>query len=145
MRRALLLFAIVLGMAALAASLSRPPDQGSGGDSGEARDSGPPTARPGPASEEPAAAPPQPAVELVAAEDDTARLETGRAATVEVAVDEPGTVEIPELGLTTQADDLTPARFDVFPTRSDTYEIVFTPVDGDNARPAGRLDVRSEG
>jgi hypothetical protein len=141
-RRALLLFAIVLGMAALAASLSRPQEQRT---DTEARESGPPTVRPGPGSEEEPAAAPAAAVELVASEDDSARLEAGRAATVVVHVDEPGTVEIPSLGLTGQADRFTPARFEVLPVEPDTHEVLFTPADGDIGEPAGRLVVRSAG
>jgi hypothetical protein len=140
-RRALLLFAIVLGMAALAASLSRPPEQRT---DTEARDSGPPTARPGPGSEDPPATPAA-AVELVASQDESARLQAGRAATVVVDVDEPGTVEIPSLGLTGQADRFTPARFDVLPVEPDTHEVLFTPADGDIGEPAGRLVVQSAG
>ena len=39
----------------------------------------------------------------------------GDAATLEVSVEEPGSVEIPGLGLSTSTDQHTPARFEVFP------------------------------
>jgi hypothetical protein len=143
LRRALLLFAIVLGMAALAASLSRPADDGGEPEQPAAQappDRGPPTAAPTPATG------PREPVSFDASADESRRLPAGSAATVEVTVTEPGSVEIPDLGLSTEADALTPARFEVFPSRPGDYEIVFTPAAGDDAgEPAGRLVVTSAG
>lgn len=76
-----------------------------------------------------------------AAADERRRVPPRRAATLEVSVDEPGSVELPRLGLTTSTDEHTPARFEVFPTRPGKYEILFTPADGDESRPAGTLVV----
>ena len=87
--------------------------------------------------------PPQP-ISLDATSRDRRRLEQGRAATVEVTVDEPGSVEVPDLGLTSSADEHTPARFEVFPTRAGSYAILFRPADGDRSRPAGTLVVTAE-
>jgi hypothetical protein len=145
-RRALLLFAIVLGMAALVASLSRPPEERSATERSEepAPDAG---AGPAPGPETPTPAPvdnpPRP-ITFDASSRDRRRLEQGRAATIEIAVDEPGSVEVPDLGLTASADEHTPAHFEVFPTRAGTYAILFTPVDGDRSRPAGTLVVTGE-
>ena len=136
-RRALLLFAIVLGMAALVASFSRPPEDRTARERSDAP--GPPTAAPAPVDN-----PPRP-ISLDATSRDRGRLEQGRAATVEIAVDEPGTVEVPDLGLTASADEHTPARFEVFPTRTGDYAILFRPADGDQSRPAGTLVVTAEG
>jgi hypothetical protein len=140
-RRALLLFAIVLGMAALVASLSRPADE---------RNAAKPSEEPsGEPSQEPSAVPtpvdnpPRP-ISLDASSRERRRLEQDRAATVEIAVDEPGSVEVPDLGLTTNADEHTPARFEVFPTRAGSYAILFRPADGDRSRPAGTLVVTGE-
>jgi hypothetical protein len=141
LRRALLLFAIVLGMAALAASLSRPVEQQSA-ESERAQprgEPGPPTAAPQPAPAVPSA------LSFVASENESMRLTAGDAATVEVSVQEAGTVAIPDMGLSAAADRLTPARFDVLGTRPGRYELVFTPADGDVAEPAGRLVVSSAG
>jgi hypothetical protein len=138
-RRALLLFAIVLGMAALVASLSRPVDEST--KTAPAEQPGPATAGPGPT---PVDNPPRP-ISLDASSRTRRHLEQGRAATVEVAVDEAGSVEVPDLGLTASADEHTPARFEVFPTRTGAYPILFTPVDGDRAQPAGTLVVTAEG
>jgi hypothetical protein len=141
LRRALLLFAIVLAMAALAASLSRPAQERSEGE--RAAD---PVAEPGPATAEPApsAAPEEP-LTFDAVMDESRRLRAGRAATLEVLVAEPGSVAIPALGLDAPADPLTPARFEVLPARPGDYEILFTPAAGDAGEPAGRLVVTSAG
>jgi hypothetical protein len=137
LRRALLLFAIVLGMAALAASLSRPANEPA---EREPRpDPGPATAAPTPSSAPPAA------ISFDATADESRRILAGQAATLEVTVDEPGSVEIPELGLSTTADRLTVARFEVLPAKPGEYEIVFTPSEDRTARPAGKLVVRSAG
>jgi hypothetical protein len=139
-RRALLLFAIVLGMAALVASLSRPAEERATTDAREESGSDSATAAPGP----PTDTPPRP-VSFDAAATEQRRLPVGRAATLEVSVDEPGSVEVPGLGLSTSTDEHTPARFEVFPTRSGRYEILFTPADGDESRPAGTVVFSSAG
>jgi hypothetical protein len=135
-RRALLLFAIVLGMAALVASISRPPENRTATEQNE--EPGPPTATPAPVDSPPRA------ISFDAASRDRRRVEQGRAATVEIAVDEPGSVEVPDLGLTATADEHTPARFEVFPTRAGSYEILFRPAAGDRSRRAGILVVTAE-
>jgi hypothetical protein len=134
-RRALLLFAIVLGLAALVASLSRPPEEQSGTAPREEPPPAPATASPAPAD-----SPPRP-VSFNAAADERRRVPASRAATLQVSVDEPGSVELPRLGLTASTDEHTPARFEVFPTRPGNYEILFIPADGDESRPAGTLVV----
>jgi hypothetical protein len=140
LRRALLLFAIVLGLAALVASLSRPLEQRrDDSESSGPREPRQPTAEPGPAPELPSA------ISFDAADNESMRLPAGAAATLEVAVDEAGSVEIPDMGLSASADRLTPARFDVLASRPGRYELLFTPADGDRAVPAGRLVVTSSG
>jgi len=134
-RRALLLFAIVLGMAALVASLSRPAAERSRTQAGEEAEPGPALASPAPANEAPTA------VSFNAAADERRRVPASRAATLEISVDEPGSVEVPGLGLTASTDEHTPARFEVFPAQEGRYEIRFTPADGDESRPAGILVV----
>jgi hypothetical protein len=146
-RRALLLFAIVLGLAALAASLSRtgdddpvrPPQQAT---TTTAEPEATPRAEPRDETTEVADG--SATVELNAAEDKNGRIEAGRSASVEVAVVEPGQVSIPDLGLTAAADPLTPARFDVLETSPGRYAIEFTPSEGDETRSAGTLVVTSE-
>ena len=140
LRRALLLFAIVLGMAALVASLSQPVEERRADSSQrEPRKSRPPTASPTPAPDLPQA------LSFEAADDETMRLRAGDAATVEVAVEEPGSVEIPGMGLSATADPVTPARFDVLASRPGRYQLLFTPAGGNPSEPAGRLVVTSAG
>jgi hypothetical protein len=142
LRRALLLFAIVLGLAAIAASISRPPEES--GEQAERPATPPatetertPTVSPG------SATPAAPTVELVfdADREQVRRLDIGQPATVLVEVDEPGLVEIPQLGLSAPAEPLTPARFDVLVRDPDRVMIVFTAVADDSPRPAGVLAV----
>ena len=148
LRRALLLFAIVLGMAALVASLSRPVEDRRDQSTTptetdpETTDPGPATAVPGPAggtSELPKT------VSFDAADDQARRLQAGEAATVEVAVSEAGSVEIPDMGLSAPADRFTPARFDVLASRPGRYPLLFTPAGEESAEPAGSLVVTSRG
>jgi hypothetical protein len=136
LRRALLLFAIVLGTAALVASLSRPVEDRR--ERSRPTEPGPPTASPIPSAR------PERPVTFEAARDESRRMRAGEAATLEVAVSEPGSVDIPELGLSAPAGPLTPARFDVLPAEPGDYEIVFTAA-GDESEPAGRLVVTSAG
>jgi hypothetical protein len=140
LRRALLLFAIVLGMAALVASLSRPLEERRDDSAqSDTREAEPPTASPTPAPNLPEA------LSFEAAENETMRLRAGDPATVEVAVEEPGSVEIPGMGLSAAADPATPARFDVLANRPGHYELLFTPAGGNPSEPAGRLVVTSAG
>lgn len=145
LRRALLLFAIVLGLAAIAASVSRGPE-----DSSERTERPPPPAAQGeqtPSVSPGRAAASGPAIELDfdAAREQTRRLESGRPATVLVEVDEPGLVEIPDLGLSGPADPLTPARFEVLVSDPDRFEIAFTPAAGDETDVAGTLVIEAAG
>ena len=137
LRRALLLFAIVLGTAAFVASLSQPAEERPEPNrSGEPRV---PTATPAPSSR------PKRPISFEARRDESRRVRAGQAATLEVAVTEPGSVEIPSLGLSSPAAPLTPARFELFPAEPGDYEIVFTAAADAERRPAGRLVVTSAG
>ena len=136
LRRALLLFAIVLGTAALVASLSRPVEDRR--ERERSTDPGPPSATATPSSR------PEQPVSFEAAKDESRRMRAGEAATLEVTVTEPGDVEIPDLGLSAPAAPLTPARFEILPPEPGDYEIVFTAA-GAETEPAGRLVVTSAG
>ncbi|HEX6653724.1 MAG TPA: hypothetical protein VF072_13340 [Thermoleophilaceae bacterium] len=149
LRRALLLFAIVLGMAALVASLSRPVAERRDRTAQETTqettpESGPPVATPKPGPAEPTGGAPR-TVTFEASGKESRRVEAGTAVTVEVAVSEAGTVDIPDLGLTSPADPVTPARFDVLATRPGRYPVLFTPAAGEQSEPAGSLVVTSHG
>jgi hypothetical protein len=142
-RRALLLFAIVLGLAAIVASVSRSPE-----DSGDGE---PPPVVPSESEEQPSpsvssgdASPVSGVRELVfdADRDQTRRLDAGQPATVFVEVDEPGLVEISDLGLSAPAEPLTPARFEILTSNPDRIGITFTSAEDDFPGPAGTLVVR---
>ena len=66
-------------------------------------------------------------------------LEIDRAATVVVAVDEPGQVELQGLGLTDSAEPRDPAVFETLPTRRGRFEVLFTPSGGVRPRALGVL------
>ena len=116
--------------------ISRPPENRTKTE--QSRQPGPPEAAPAPADN-----PPRP-ITFDASSRDRRRLAEGRAATVEIAVEEPGTIEVPDLGLTAIADEHTPARFEVFPTRAGSYAILFRAADDDESRPAGTLVLTAE-
>ena len=134
LRRALLLFAIVLGVAAIATSVSQPEraqrDDGSG-----LPDASEPSAGPGPLGDRPVP------ISFSAAAPVRRRLEAGRPATVVVKVPAPGDVAVPDLGLSAAATPLAPARFDVLERRPGRHEVRFTPAGRGRARAAGVLRI----
>ena len=71
----------------------------------------------------------------------TRTLKAGMAATVTVAVEEPGEVSIQGLGLLAQAGPLTPARFDVLSTTPGRYPVRFRAVPDAETRHLGVLQV----
>jgi hypothetical protein len=150
LRRALLLFAVVLGLAALASSLSRPNEDENGGegnrsnvssDRATARDEG----RPRPAERRRAAEATQGDTATIrfgaGGRPETHRLEAGAAATVLVEVGEPGEVRLEGLGLTQPADPLTPARFDLLVERPGPSRVVTEPAGGGSSEVIGTLVV----
>ncbi|MGI8945811.1 MAG: hypothetical protein ACR2GL_06185 [Thermoleophilaceae bacterium] len=138
LRRALLLFAIVLGLAAIATSLSGPSE------GGEDAAPIPPVQQAPPATERTGE------TELVTipfstrGDRRTALLAAGRAAVVTVEVTRPGEVELRGLGLSAPAEPLTAARFEFFGRRTGTYDVRFTPVAGE-PRTIGKLRVLGAG
>jgi hypothetical protein len=138
LRRALLLFAIVLGLAAIVSALSRPQSTDDEPPPRAQTDAtGPPTVSPGAGEGAPAE------IDVDAAKPRAHELQAGRAATVTVAVESAGSVEIPKLGLSADAEPLTPARFDVLVAEPGRYALRVVPADGDESRPAGTLVVTS--
>ncbi len=131
LRRALLLFAIVLGVAAVVAALASPSSRRSDGGA---------TTAPARTPAAPAAARRPTRVRIGARGAPVRRtLEVGRAATVVVSVDEPGQVEIRSLGLTDAAEPHDPAVFETLPMRERRHEVLFTPAGGVRARVVGVL------
>jgi hypothetical protein len=139
LRRALLLFALVLGLAALATSVSRPRD--------ERKRETPPAAKPRAPEASPSPAPGRPARLTFSAKGrrpESRRLVAGRAAIVTVKVSEPGQVELEGLGVSAPAEPLTPARFDVLTDEPARHAVRFTPAGaGGESRLVGFLRVVS--
>jgi hypothetical protein len=138
LRRALLLFAIVLGLAAVAASVSRP------------RDTNPPaTTTTDPEQTQTVersqlqgeAAPGSADVTFVVDHARAHRIAAGQAATVVVEVPEAGQVSIDSLGMTSTAEPTTPASFDVLTSAAGRYPITFTPAGSSESLSAGTLVV----
>jgi hypothetical protein len=132
-RRALLLFALVLGLAALVAAVSQPRRDS---DEARPRPAPAPTARPGPGG-------PSDAQIRFRVQDSpaTRMVEAGRPATILVQVPEPGQVAVDGLGLVASADPLTPARFEVLERRPARHRIRFTPARAGSAVTAGVLAI----
>jgi hypothetical protein len=141
LRRALLLFAIVLGLAAVAASISRPrtntePFRGT-----------PPPTETESQQTEPSVAPrpslPTADLTFYAPDREAQAIDAGQAATVYVEVGEPGQVFIHDLGMSAAAEPLTPARFDILTQQTGRFPITFQPAGGDAAEErAGTLVVK---
>jgi hypothetical protein len=140
LRRALLLFAIVLGLAAVAASVSRtdrtrpapsPPPQGTTTQ----------TAAPGTET----TAGPDPGSRVVkfdqAGRREVRKLAVGQAATVVVKVSQAGQVELQRVGGIRPAEPATPASFDVFGDRPGSFPVVFHPGAGGRVERIGVLRV----
>jgi len=132
LRRALLLFAIVLGVAAVVAALASPTSRRSD----TTTSSAPPAREVAPRG---SGRPPARVRVNGRHAPVTRRLQVGRATTVVVSVDEPGQVELRGLGLTQPAEPGTPATFETLPSARGRYEVLFTPAGGVRARPLGRL------
>jgi hypothetical protein len=136
LRRALLLFAIVLGLAAIVAALSNT-RSGHSDTTAALPAPRPATARPAPARQ------------------GTIRFDAGGPAathfarvdesvTVDVKVDEAGTVELQGLGLSADAEPLTPARFDVLASQPGKHAVLLIPPNGVRARTVGHIVVRPQ-
>ena len=131
-RRALLLFAIVLALAAVVTTLSNP---------GSDKPSPAPAqslAAPGGLAEQ-KAADDEGAVDFSTSRPRNHRVPSGRATTVRVHVQSAGQVQIRGLGESDTADAVTPARFDLLPNRPGRYPVEFTPAAGDTTESVGTL------
>ncbi len=138
LRRALLLFATVLGLAAIVASVSRPPAEEGTDTVAESPpgEQSTPTAGPAPG--------PGPPAEIAFEADlqpETRTVPAGRAATVTITAYEAGQVEIKRLGLTAPAEPNGPARFDLLAGSPETYAVTFTPVETGERRKIGLIEV----
>ncbi len=131
LRRALLLFAMVLGFAALAATISQAPrrnDKGRGA-----------SAAPLPPSE---VRPPVRIALSARGRPRSVRLTAGSAAALTVSVPEAGQVELEEPELVSAATPSTPASFPLLIRRPGRYPVRFTPSSSTDVRRVGTLIVK---
>lgn len=137
----------MLGLAAIASSITRPSERdgdGAGADGTTATTGGSGTRA---AAAPKAGTPPvdPTTIRFSGGERRQSRkLERGRPATVLVAVEAPGQVEIPTLGLTQPAEPVTPARFDLLVPDAGSHRIVLRPADSESREtPIGTLKIVS--
>jgi hypothetical protein len=140
LRRALLLFAIVLGLAAIASSIARPPEDD---DKRDARVPATESSGRVEATSVPDASAGERTIRLrPGIKKKSWRLIARRPATLIVAVAEPGQVEIPKLGLVQPAEPLTPARFDLLISTPDRIRVFLRAASGNGGRrPLGSIHV----
>lgn len=125
----MLLFAIVLGLTALASSVAPPPRE-------DTRDGNPAPTTAAP----PPPAPAEPVRTLTfgypppGSGPGTTRLELNAHAVVTVRTSTPGEASIPKLGLTDPAEPATPASFDVLLTDPGRYDVLFASTAGKPSR-----------
>ena len=142
LRRALLLFAIVLGLAAVVSLLANPPaDRERAAEQPASRDNPRPSSSRSVARAQPARRTGREIRFVVGRPARTRTLKAGTAASITVAVEEPGEVSIDGLGLLAQAGPLTPARFDVLSTTPGRYPVRFRAVPDTERRRLGVLQV----
>ena len=141
LRRALLLFAIVLGLAAIVSSVANPPAR-EDRITDERRETGSRTSPSRPtATTRPAEGQIEEIRFVIGRPRKTETLKTVTAATVTVSVEEPGEASIDGLGLTAQAVPGVPARFDVLSTTPGRYPVRFRAVPDTESRLLGFLQV----
>jgi hypothetical protein len=129
-RRVLLLFALVLGLSALVASIApqRDEEEEAPREPTVASDAPPPLLKP--ALDLP--------VRDARAPRITRRVKAGSSFSLTVSVPKPGDVVLEGLGLQRTGDPLAPVEFELLANPPGTHPVVFVPIDG-NRRVVGRL------
>jgi hypothetical protein len=145
LRRALLLFAIVLGIAALVGAIAAPPDEDAPNAPDTVAEAPPPTAAerttPRASARE---VPGQPTLRFAAGgRPERRELGRDRSATVTVRVPAAGLVELAGLEATEPAQPETPARFELLGERPGRYPVLFTPAGEETFERVGTLVVTS--
>ncbi|MBA2342936.1 MAG: hypothetical protein H0V85_05685 [Thermoleophilaceae bacterium] len=133
LRRALLLFAIVLVLVALAASIAAPQREEESAEVLPGLTDAPESRSPRPGGA------PRKLDFSTKGRPRTRELDAGAPGRVRVAVTEPGQVEIEGLGRTGAAVPGTPAAFDVLTSSPERHRIVFEPAATDERKRAGTL------
>ena len=131
LRRALLLFALVLGLTAIAASVAPPPAQ----DDEISTQPAPPPSTTGDPGEQRIGF----RFPLTRKAPPTRRVVAGQPIVVFVSANEPGQATIQLLGRVASVTPEDPGRFDLLLPEDASYEVRFTPVDGGEPRRLGKL------
>ncbi len=147
LRRALVLFGIVLGIAALVSIIAQPPDRSDNDATERAEPTPPPATTPAATPSAPSAGP-TPAPEgtpfvRMTPKDSKAAIDAGEAVTLVVAVDKPGVVGLEGLGLDDTAEPNTPAQFELLVSSPGKHRVVLVPAAGGEARQIGTLEIRA--
>ena len=133
LRRALLLFALVLGLTGLAASIAPPPERK------QERVAPPPAPSPQAAREQRTlklSAPPE------GRRPPELRVRPDARILVEVAAREPGQASLPALGRVENATELVPARFELLAPPPGRYDVLYAPTGGAPARVGTLVSAR---
>jgi hypothetical protein len=125
LRRALLLFALVLGLTALAASIAPPPNR-----DGTSTTPPPPRPRSEPAEETSIAF----SAPVRKGRPPERRVAPGTHLIVAIAAREPGEVTIPRLGRLSNVTPGVPASFDLLAPDPGRYDVLFKPTGGEPSR-----------
>jgi hypothetical protein len=125
-RRVLLLFALVLGLSALVASIAPPPEEDE-----EAPEREPTVATPAVRPPTDLSSPLRLPARARGARPPVRRVRAGSSFSLDVAVREPGDVVLEGLGLRQTADPRSPAHFELLASPSGRHAVDFAPVLGD--------------
>ena len=136
LRRVLLLFALVLGLSAVVASLAPPPEPEK---AAPKEQTGTPTVGAQDAIETESVTFKAPDPDDRAFKTPTRLVPSGSSLSVEVSVPEPGDIALDGLGLRQSADPLSPARFQLLAKPIGRYSVLFLPTGGD-PRLVGRIE-----
>jgi hypothetical protein len=133
LRRALLLFAVVLGLGALAASLAPPPDR--------SEDRPRPPAQIAPAERRGEAGKTVNLSFQARGRPRTATVGLGRHVVITVSARHAGQVSVEGLGVVSAVTPRSPAQFDLLTEREGRFRVVFLPATASAGRTAGYLVV----
>jgi hypothetical protein len=130
-RRVLLLFALVLGLSAVVASIAPPPDteESEPAEPAVTADATPPLLKPVLGLR----------VRPGGGRRITRRVKAGSSFSLTVGVPKPGDVVLEGLGVRQTADPITPAHFELLASPEGIHRVAFVPIDG-RRRVVGRLE-----
>jgi hypothetical protein len=132
-----MLFALVLGLTALAASIAPAPRVGE-----TETTPAPPAAPPAPSTDEPGEVQVKFRAPRARGKPPARKVVPGRPLVVEVASKAPGQVRIPRLGRIASVTETVPARFSVLAPAAGRYDVLFEPTGGEIERVGSIVSAR---